>query len=108
MNRDKDDEPTKEDVDETNFMPPALIMFRGLNVARQAIQDAEIALIEAAEQQAIPPGIQGLNARQIYSGKYKKSPRKSPARKNAPRKSPARKPKAKKSPTKSKAKRSRR
>jgi hypothetical protein len=110
MNRYQDSEPTKEDQDENNFMPPPLVMVRQLNVAAQAIRDAQIALIEAAQQQPEPPGLENLNIRQINSGKKSKSTRKrspgrSPGRKVA--KSPT-KSKAKKSPTKSKAKRSRR
>ncbi len=111
MNRYQDSEPTKEDEDENNFMPPPLPgLFRQLNVAAEAIRDAQIALIDAAQQQAQPPGLENLNIRQINSGKKNKSTRKrspgrSPGRKVA--KSPT-KSKAKKSPTKSKAKRSRR
>ena len=110
MNRYQDSEPTKEDQDENNFMPPPLVMFRQLNVAAQAIQDAQIAAIAAAQQeQPMPPELERLNTRQINSRKYnskgKRSPRRSRGRKVT--KSPV-KSKAKKSPTKSKAKRSRR
>ena len=110
MNR-NDEEETRVDEDDLSVIPPPLPgLFRQLNVAAEAIQAAQIALIEAAQQQAMPPGLDRLNTRQINSGKKnkytrKRSPRRSAGRKVA--KSPT-KSKSKKSPVKSKAKRSRR